>query len=182
MKLLSWQTESMRYQLRVFECQQTFIKFLWSEYHSTEQEPSDFAMCTHVFGGVLSASCSNYALKITATDNTDQYGQGATEVVRSNFYVDDLLRSSDPKTATILVKNIVDMCNIGGFHLTKFISNNRELLMSISEDQRRNGVKNADLISDLPTEKALSIQWNIPDDSFFFFNIQVNGRLFSERN
>ena len=40
--------------------------------------------------------------------------------------------------------------------------------MSISEDQRRNGVKNADLISDLPTEKALSIQWNIPDDSFFF--------------
>ena len=112
--------------------------------------------------------CAPMYLKITATDNTDQYGQGATEVVRSNFYVDDLLRSSDPKTATILVKNIVDMCSIGGFHLTKFISNNRELLMSISEDQRRNGVKNADLISDLPTEKALSIQWNIPDDSFFF--------------
>ena len=53
--------------------------------------------------------------------------------------------------------------------------------MSIPEDQRRNGVKNADLISDLPIEKALSIQWNIPDDSFFF-NIQVNGRLFLERN
>ena len=39
--------------------------------------------------------------------------------------------------------------------------------MSIPEDQRRNCVKNADLISDLPTKKALSIQWNIPDDSFF---------------
>ena len=45
------------------------------------------------------------------------------------------------------MKNVVDMCNSGGFHLRKFISNDRELLISIPEDQRRNGVKNADLIS-----------------------------------
>ena len=45
------------------------------------------------------------------------------------------------------MKNVVDMCNSGGFHLRKFISSDRELLISIPEDQRRNGVKNADLIS-----------------------------------
>ena len=55
--------ESMYYQLRVTECQQTFIKFLWWENHNIEEEPSGFAMCAHVFGGILSASCSNYALK-----------------------------------------------------------------------------------------------------------------------
>ena len=80
----------------------------------------------------------------------------------------------------ILVKNVVDMSKSGGFHLTKFISNNRELLISIPEDQRRNGVKNADLIGDLPAEKALGIQWNIPDD-FFTFNIQVNRRPLTKR-
>ena len=80
----------------------------------------------------------------------------------------------------ILVKNAVDMCRRGGFHQTKFISNNRELLMSIPEDQRRNGVKNADFIDDLPNEKALGIQWNIPDDSFTF-NIQVNKRPLTKR-
>ena len=86
--------------------------------------------------------------------------------------MDDLLKSvDDPKTAMILVKNVVDMCKSGD--LTKFISNNRKLLMSIPEDQRRNGVQNADLTDDLPTEKALGIQWNILDDSFTF-NIQVN--------
>ena len=138
-------------------------------------------MCAHVFGGVLSGSCSNYALKRTATDNTDRYGQEAAEVVRRNFYVDDLLKSvNNPKMAMILVKNVVDMCKSGGFHLTKFISNNRELLMSIPEDQRRNGVKNADLIDDFPTEKVLAIQWNIPDDSFTF-NIQVNRRPLMKR-
>ena len=56
----------------------------------------------------------------------------------------------------------------------------RELLIFIPEDQRRNGVKNADLIGDLPAEKALGIQWNIPDDSFTF-NIQVNRRPLTKR-
>ena len=150
--------ESTHYQVRVPEYQQSFIKFLWWENHNIEEEPSDFAMCAHVFGGVSSASCSNYALKRSATDNADQYGQEAEEVVRSNFYVDDLLKSVDnPKTAMILVKNVVDMCKSGGFHLTKFISNNRELLISIPKDQRRNGVKNADLIGDLPAEKTLGM-------------------------
>ena len=68
--------------------------------------------------------------------------------------MDDLLESvDDTKTAMILVKKVVDMCESGGFHLTKFISNNRELLMSTPDNQRRNGVKNADFI-----EKALGIQ------------------------
>ena len=49
------------------------------------------------------------------------------------------------------------------------------MLISIPEDQRWNGAKNADLTGDLPAEKALEIQWNIPDDSFTF-NIQINRR------
>ena len=137
-------------------------------------------MCAHVSGGVSSASCSNYTLKETTTGNADQYGQETAEVKSINFYVDDLLKAvDDPKTAKILFKNVY-MCKSGGFHLTKFISNNRELLISIPEDQRRNGVKNADLIGDLPTEKALGVQWNIPDD-FFTFNIQVNRRPLMKR-
>ena len=118
--------ESMCYQVRVLQFQQSFIKFLWWENHNIEQEPSDFAMCAHVFGGVSSASCSNYDLKRTATDNADQYGKEAAEVVRINIYMDDLLKPvDDPKTAMILVKNVVDMYKSGRFHLTKFISNNR---------------------------------------------------------
>ena len=118
--------ESIYCQGRVPEYQQSFIKFLWSENHNIEEEPSDLAMCALVFGGVSSASCSNYALQKTATNNADQYGQEAAEVVRSNFYVDDLLKSVDnPTTAVIIVKNVVVMCKSGGFHLTKFISNNR---------------------------------------------------------
>ena len=60
--------------------------------------------------------------------------------------MDDSLKSADDLSAAkILVKNVVDMCKSGGFHLTKFISNNRELLMNIFDNQTRY-VKNADLI------------------------------------
>ena len=72
--------------------------------------------------------------------------------------MDDFLESvHDPKTAMILLKNVVDMCKCDGFYLTKFISNNRKLLMSAPEDQRGNGVNNADFIDDPPTEKTLGI-------------------------
>ena len=51
----------------------------------------------------------------------------------------------------------------------------RELLIFIP-----GGVKNADLIGDLPAEKSFGIQWNIPHDSFTF-NIQVNRTTLKKR-
>ena len=46
--------ESMFYQVGVPEYQQSFVKLLWQENRNIEEEPSDFAMCVHVFGGVSS--------------------------------------------------------------------------------------------------------------------------------
>ena len=50
-------------------------------------------MCVHVFGGVSSPNCSNYALRETASDNQEEYGNNAAETLKKNFYVDDLLKS-----------------------------------------------------------------------------------------
>ena len=45
----------------------------------------------------------------------------------------------------------------GGFKLTKIISKRVEVLQSVTETERRKGVKNIDLNNgiDLPTERAL---------------------------
>ena len=51
----------------------------------------------------------------------------------------------------------MNICRSGRFNLTKFISNNKELLISIPEDKRRPGVKDLNL----PVGRALGIQWNI---------------------
>ena len=61
------------------------------------------------------------------------------------------------------------MCKAGGFKLGKFISNNTVVLKSLQEDQRRKGVKDADLSSEeRPIERALRVPWNIDEETFGF--------------
>ena len=56
------------------------------------------------------------------------------------------------------------MCVSGGFTQMQIISNIVEVLLSVPE--RRNEVKNAylDNGTDLPTQKALGINWNTEND------------------
>ena len=61
------------------------------------------------------------------------------------------------ESAKELVKDIINMCKVGGFHLTKFISNRKELLLSIPESQRRIAVKDQDFSGQLLNEKVLEI-------------------------
>ena len=57
------------------------------------------------------------------------------------------------------------MCSAGRFNLTKFISSNKLVLMSIPQNHRREGIKDADLVNEeLPTERALGVHWNVEKD------------------
>ena len=129
--------KSMYYQVMVPVNQQSFLKFLWWNNGNLLEEPHDFVMCAYVFGGTSSASCSNYALKKTAIDNESIFGKD----------VDFLLKSlKDVESAKELVKDVMSMLSkAGGFHLTKFISNGKKLLLSIPESARRISVKDQDL-------------------------------------
>ena len=50
-------------------------------------------MTAHVFGGISSPPCSNYASKKTAADNVYKYGNETSTIVKRNFYVNDMLKS-----------------------------------------------------------------------------------------
>ena len=51
-------------------------------------------MCVHLFGGISSPSCSNYAFKQTLVDNEKYFGTDAVRTFWQNFYVDNILKSS----------------------------------------------------------------------------------------
>ena len=53
----------------------------------------------------------------------------------------------------------------GGFKLTKWLSNDREVLTAIPEGERASSVVNLD-VDDLPTETALGLKWNVEEDVF----------------
>ena len=119
-------------------------------------------MCVHLFGAVSSPTISNYAMKKAAVDNSSCYGNDAAPAIMKNFYVDDLLKSvEEEKYAKDLIRRIQKIGSVSGFNLTKFISNNKLVLMSIPENHRREGVKDADLVNEeLPTERVLGVHWD----------------------
>ena len=80
-----------------------------------------------------------------------------------------MLKSLDnEKEAIKLLNNVKAICASGGFKLTKFLSNNKQVLQSIDEADRRQGVKDKDLMGDLPAERALGMLWDTVTDKLGF--------------
>lgn len=162
--------ESMFYQVKVPEKQQKFLKFLWWDNSDINQDVCDYQMTVHVFGGTSSPSCANYALRKTATDNESIFGKDAANIVRNNFYVDDMLKSF-PSIYDALegIQKVQQLCAKGGFNLTKFTCNKREVLLQIPEEHRRKDLKDSDLaIGSIKDDKALGVVWKISDDALSF--------------
>ena len=158
-------------QVLVPEKDRSLLRFLWWENHDTSSKILDFEMNVHVFGGTLSPSCCNYALKKTALDKESNYHPDVALTLKRNFYVDDLLKYvKDVSTALKLIQSVSKMCSDESFRLTKLISNELQVLPSIPAEDRGRGVKNVNISDevDLPTEKALGICWNIEKDTFEF--------------
>ena len=91
-------------------------------------------MWVHVFGGTSSPSCCNYALTRTAYDNRSRYQTDVMDTLNRNFYVDGLLKLvKDVKTAIRYLHDVIIMCADSGFRLTKFVSNQIQVLDPIPE-------------------------------------------------
>ena len=162
--------EAMFYQVQVPPKQRDFLRFLWWPGGDLNAELKEYRMTVHPFGAVSSPSCANYALRKTADDNEEKFGNAIVDTLRRNFYVDDCLRSvSTEATAKEQIESLREVCTSGGFHLTKFICNRRNVLESIPENERSKDVKALDLqCDDLPIERALGVQWCVKSDTFKF--------------
>ena len=160
--------ESMFHQVRVHPKDIDALRFPWFPHGDLRKDPEEYQMLVHLFGGVWSPCCANYALRKTAIDNADRYGLEVRETVRRNFYVDDLLKSmKDAQSAIKMYKEVSELLSHGGFHLTKWTSNKREVLEVIPDSELSKELKNMDFERDtLPTERALGLQWNTEQDKF----------------
>lgn len=78
-----------------------------------------------------------------------------------DFYMDNILSSCQSKEkAAKLCQDITLCCRKGGFNLTKFCSNSREVVESMDHENRGDNLKEIDLANEaLPKERTLSIVW-----------------------
>ena len=101
------------------------------------EQPQDYHMNVYIFGGTSSPSCSNYTLQRTARDHEARHGK-EEDTFRKKIYKYDLLEQvQDEQTAVKLMKDVRAMCAEGSFHLTEFVSNIKDSLLSIPEEERR---------------------------------------------
>ena len=138
-------------------------------------------MTAHISGGASSPLCSNYALKKTALDNLKKYGEDVASILRRNVYVDDILKSFSSIEAIRITGKIKELCKEGGFNHTKFSSNNLDVLNTIQDIDRKDGVNDKNLtIGVLAEDKALGVRWNVGAD-ILGFQIKMSNKLVTRR-
>ena len=160
--------EGMFHQVRVAPEDCHALRFLWWPNSRLTEEPVDHQMLAPLFGATSPPSCASFSLKRTALDNQGELDTETIETVSRNFYVDDCLKSvATTEEAVRLSSQLRELLSRGGFRLTKWISNDRNLIASVPMTERAPSVINLDL-DDLPTERTLGVQWDMETDSFSF--------------
>ena len=173
---------SMFHMVRVPEEDADLLRFLWWPKGDTSQDPQNYRMRVHLFGATSSPACANFALKKTAEDNWTEYGPEVKSTIDRNFYVDDCLKSvEDANTAIKLSEQLRSACGKGGFHLTKFVSNDSSVMEHIPEEDRAVEVPSGSTLAPESTEKrALGILWNVASDTMGF-QVQVTEKPATRR-
>ena len=173
--------ESMFHQVHVLERDCDALRFLWWPNGDITKQPRCYRMQVHLFGATSSPSCAAYALKRTADDNAHVFDPEVVSTVKKNFYVDDCLKSvPSEKVAVKLAQDLQSLMKMGGFRLTKWLSNSRNVLRSIPESERAPSVVSLNPCDDLPRDRALGINWDVNDDKIKFI-VQVADRPFTRR-
>ena len=165
--------ESMFHRVACREDDTDALRFLWWS-ASPDEPPSDYKMTVHLFGKADSPCIAAWALHQTAEDNEAAFGEEIREIVSKNFYVNDGLFSKlSTEQAVHSSLELMRMLCKGNFRLTKFISNDKDVLAAIPAEERT--IKNLDL-DKLPIERALGQQWNIDTDTFSVKTSLPSGR------
>ena len=127
--------KAMFHLVNVAQKDRDFLRFLWWPDGDVSEELVIYRMTVHLFRAVSSPSCACYARRKTAEDNRNIFSTDVVGTVNRNFCMDYCLKSLPSEEEAIqMVKDLAEVCQTGGFHLTKRISNNRGVVLSIPEE------------------------------------------------
>lgn len=161
--------EAMFHLVQVPPKDRCYLKFLWWPEGDTSRPLKEYQLTVHLFGAASSPSCANFALRKTAYDNQGEFSKEVTESLLKNFYVDDLLKSVPTVSQALEVqKEITSLCARGGFRLTKFSSNNQDVLNALDKRDKAKEMSQVNLGQEDVVNRALGVVWNVAKDNFGF--------------
>ena len=143
---------------------QKYQRFLWRE--SPESPIETFEFTRLVFGVNSSPYLAQYVSQHNAVLHADIYPMAAETILKFT-YMDDSMDSTKNVTEGIeLCRQLRELWQKADMHARKWISNSREVLETIPEEDRAAEI---DLgTGNLPITKALGISWQAKHDEFIF--------------
>ena len=177
--------KQMYHQIKVDMEDQPATSFLWRDLDST-REPDVYQMQVVIFGARSSPAIANYVLRKTLQDHWmgERIASGrAPEKIPQSFYMDDfLLSDADVAIARQLKQEATRSLAEGGFQLTKWRTNEPQVL----EDTSTSDLATPDraLCLGAPTaaaEKALGVVWNEKEDTLGFRLREATGPPLTKR-
>ncbi|XP_071943811.1 uncharacterized protein [Antedon mediterranea] len=75
--------QGMFHQVVVNPADRNALRFLWWKNDDPYNVPLEYRMTVHLFGGVWSPSCANYAVHRTVEDNASEYSNAARQTILS---------------------------------------------------------------------------------------------------
>ena len=117
----------------------------------------------HIFGD---RDSPNFALQKTASDNQAEYPEAASAVVQK-FYMGGYLDSFQNRDGALkLGRDLVSLLKLGGFHLTKFVSNVPDVTSALDLDSRESNASVKDIwTSSDQSSHVLGLKWDHVKDT-----------------
>lgn len=106
-------------------------------------------------------------MKHTAASFKDSFGETAANFLINDFYVDDKIISTASKENAIRpIENSRKLCEKGGFHLHKFVVNDKDVRAAIPISEQDKDLNYVNILQqDQHIEQTLGVQWCIENDT-----------------
>ena len=144
--------EGMFMQTAINQTDKSDLRFLWINDKQIQQHQ----FTRLIFGATCSASCAIYVLNHCLDKNGDKQPE-AGRAIKGHFSMDNYIQSHDMVTnATKTVQQTIQSLQEGGFHLTKFVSNETDVLKNITTHEIE---ENSEIV------RVLGQNWNLKSDT-----------------
>ena len=108
---------------------------------------------------------ANFELKKAGADKKDIIYSSVVTSIDQDFYIGDFLKSGNSEEhLTRIIKTVISVLKESGFRLTKFVSNNQDILNQLPETEILNNKAIAEQSDQESTHKTLGILWNVNSD------------------
>ncbi|KAK3704312.1 hypothetical protein QZH41_007496 [Actinostola sp. cb2023] len=96
------------------------------------------------------------------------------------MYMDDVLHSAETEAEAIKTREqLTELLSCAGFEVRRWCSNKENVLKDVPEEDRVSGVNIEE--SELPSMKALGVQWDAGKDVFTYAVKEIEGTVFTKR-